>query len=147
MLVIKPIQKKAVQERLVTACGGRYNADALAYAAYDCADDAETVRALLGVCQFSLRRGYGAITALLPAPGTDDTEAMTIMARTAAFFLYRCGYPKAVLEDGAADPALVKSLGFRRDAQKRNALDLEHFYNSPCHAREHAEDVQEKEKV
>ncbi len=144
MLVVKPIQEKADQEHLVTACGGHYDADALAYAAYDCAEDAETVHALLGVCQFSLRRGYGAISALLPAPGTDDTEALTIMARAAAYFLYRCGYPKAVLQEGAASSVLSESLGFRADGHGTLTLDLERFYNSPCRARQLSADEQKQ---
>ena len=135
MLVIRPIQEKTLQNELTERCGAVYDADSLAYAAYDCEDDGESVRALLGVCQFAFRSGYGSINALRPAPDTSDREALMIMARTAMNFLYRCGYPRAVMEDGAADTELTDSLGFRCDDDGKNAIDLIEFYKSPCHYR------------
>ena len=133
MLVIKPIQDKNTQKAIVEACGGVYLADALAYGAYDCEDDGETVRTLLGACQFSLLADCGSIGFLRAAPGVNDAEALMIMARAAMSFLFRCGYPRAVLEAGAADDALADALNFTPDADGVRAIDLPRFYESPCH--------------
>ena len=134
MFIVRPIQNKEEQKSIVEQCGGVYLPEALAYAAYDCADDGKTVRSLLGVCQFSLERGFGSIGLLRYAPGTCDTEAIMIMGRAAMSFLFRCGFARAVWNDDAPT-GFAEALGFRADADGIRAIDLARFFESPCHFR------------
>ncbi len=133
MLVIKPIEDKNYQKELVTACGGTYNASALAYAAYDCEDDGETVRFPIGVCQFSLSGKAGIIDALRLCPGIEDEEAMMIMARACTSFLFRCGFTDAILTTDAADSSLAHKLGFADREDGTLYLDVQKYYTGPCH--------------
>ena len=133
MLVIKPIQDKAVQRKLVEACGGTYDETAFAYCAKDCEDDGETLRHLIGVCQFTLLRGKGVIQHLRAFPNVEDDEALMIMCRAAMSFLFRCAAETAEFcED---NPALAEKLDFLADADGRRIIDLKRFYGSPCHYR------------
>ena len=133
MLVIKPIEDKNYQKELVTICGGTYNVSALAYAAYDCEDDGETVRFPIGVCQFSLAGKAGLIDTLHLCPGIDDEEAMMIMARACTSFLFRCGFTDAILTEDAADTSLAHKLGFYDREDGTLYLDVQKYYTGPCH--------------
>lgn len=133
MLVIKPIEDKVYQKELVTACGGTYNAAALAYAAYDCEDDSETIRFPIGVCQFSLMGKAGLIDTLRLCPGIEDEEAMMIMARACTSFLFRCGFTDAILTADAAESALAHKLGFSARDDGMAYLDVVKYYTGPCH--------------
>ncbi len=133
MLVIKPIEDKNHQKELVMLCGGTYKEFALAYAAHDCEDDGETLRFPIGVCQFSLSGKDGVIDTLKPAPDVDDEEAMMIMTRACTAFLFRCGFVRAVVIAGGADPALLRKLGFTMAEDGTATLDVLKYYTSPCH--------------
>jgi hypothetical protein len=133
MLVIKPIEEKTRQQEMVTACGGTYNEAALAYAAYDCEEDSETVRFPIGVCQFSLKAGTGVIDTLRSYPDVSDDEALMIMARACTSFLFRCGFKTAVLTHGATDPKLALRLEFLPADDGTSVLDVVSYYTGPCH--------------
>ena len=87
MLKVLPIQSKDLQEEICTRCGVSYNADLLAYAAYD--DDT-----LLGVCQFRLCAEGGMIYDLSPVEGTEHFEGLFIMGRGTLNFMDLCGADK-----------------------------------------------------
>lgn len=133
MLVIKPIDDKNFQKELVTLCGGTYKESALAYAAHDCEDDGETIRFPIGVCQFTLSGKDGVIDTLKPCPGIEDEEAMMIMTRACTAFLFRCGFTRAVVPQGGADPSLLQKLGFTASEDGTSVLDVMKYYTSPCH--------------
>ncbi len=138
MLVIKPIEDKNRQRELVTICGGAYKETALAYAAYDCEDDGETIRFPIGVCQFSLSNATGVIDTLRTCPSVSDEEAMMIMARACTSFLHRCGFPVATILPGGADDGLAEKLGFTSAEDGTAHLDLVKYYTGPCRGEEHA---------
>ncbi len=133
MLVIKPIEEKETQEKLVSAAGGTYRPSALSYAAYDCEDDGETVRFPIGVCQFSLSGTMGVIDTLSAMPDVEDDEALMIMARACTSFLFRCGFEKAVFAKGATRTELIHKLGFLQAEDGTAALDVQKYYTTPCH--------------
>ncbi len=133
MLVIKPIENKNLQKEMLLKAGKAYRETALAYAAYDCEDDGETVRFPIGVCQFSLSDGKGVIDALCPFPGVEDEEALMIMARACTSFLFRCGFKTAVLQPNAADPILANKLEFVFKEDGTAEFDVFAYYTGPCH--------------
>ena len=105
MLIIKPIQEKSRQEQICAACEVTYRPETFAYSAYD--DDT-----LIGVCQFTMGNGKAELTDLKTVPGTDDEEALFIMARAMMSFVDKCAIPTLSTTDTASDPALLKKLGF-----------------------------------
>ncbi len=132
MLVIKPIEDKMKQKDMVTQCGGTYRENALAYAAYDCEDDGETIRFPIGVCQFSLAGTKGIIDTLRSCPDVSDEEAMMIMARACTSFLHRCGFPEAAILPGGANDGLAAKLGFTVAEDGSAWLDVNKYYTGPC---------------
>jgi len=135
MLVIKPIQDKEQQRQLVAECGAAYDESAFAYAATECSDDGETVLYVIGACQFAMHDGRGEISLLRCRPGIEDDEAMMIMARAAASFLFRCGIRYLIMDAKAADLKLITALGFTSNAGGEYELDIFRYYSTPCHER------------
>lgn len=133
MLVIKPIEDKAVQAHFVTLCGGKYIESDFAYLANEVEEDGKTVRFPIGVCQFSLKGDRGEFHDLRPCPGVEDEEGMMIMARAAMSFLFRCGIPTLIAVEGCADPMLLTKLGFVTDESGKYTFDLHKFYTSHHH--------------
>jgi len=136
MLVIKPIQDKSEQEKLVKACGGVYAENSFAYSACDCTDDAQTTRFTIGVCQFAIQNDTGVISLLRCMDGVEDEEALMIMTRAATGFLSRCGVRYAVIHPDAADARLCEKLGFYRQEDSSWFLDIYKFYTTPCEDRQ-----------
>ncbi len=134
MLIIKPIQDKALQEVLANRCNVEYDPDCLAYGAWLKPDvnDVEIEGEFVGICQFSLGR-EAHIVSLAKAKGTDDTEAMFIMGRQTMNFIDLHGIHYAYFE-ADCDEKLIKWLGFSKDSEGRWAADLEKFFKSPCSA-------------
>ena len=133
MLVIKPIENKSIQKEMVETVASTYREAALAYAAYDCEEDGETVRFPIGVCQFSLSEGKGIIDTLRPFSGVDDEEALMIMARACTSFLFRCGFKTAVLLPQAAERSLANKLEFIFNEDGTADFDVFGYYTGPCH--------------
>ncbi len=111
MLEIKPIQEKSAQEQICTQCKTEYDADMLAYAAH--ADNL-----LLGVCQFRFYSNFALIKDLKPAPGTNDFEAMFLLARAAMNFIDLCGTHTARCTDKTGEIRLLLALGFQKRSTK-----------------------------
>ncbi len=130
MLIVKPVTDKDEQRRLCGVFGAGYEDHLMAFLAVEGEPGEEKSGKLLGLCQISLRDGENEIRTLVRAPGTDDTEAMIIMARAAMNFMYRCEVHEVRISP-STDPALIRELGFRqRDGEY--VIDLDEFYKSPC---------------
>lgn len=116
LIKAKSIQSKEEQKRICGECGVEYDADLMAYAAYD--DDE-----LVGVCQFTMREKTGYLYCLAPKTGTYNEDALFVMGRTALNFIDLVGVHYAVyLGD---DAALAKRVGFSENASSpRFTMDL-----------------------
>lgn len=123
MLIIKPIQDKALQEELCQKCDITYKADLLAYGAW-VSDE------FVGICQFRMGN-EGLIADLAKAVGTDDGEAMFIMGRQTMNYMDLHGTHVSYFE-GDCPEDFIKWLGFRRNDEGRWYLDLATFFKSPC---------------
>lgn len=126
MLTVKPIQSKAEQEELCALCSSTYNINSFAYRADD--------GAFIGICQFRFDNGVGVIESLKYAEGIDDWEAMIIMLRTAMNFMFRCEIKKSIFEKDAAPIDLLKKSGYTPDENGIYSIDIDKFYNTPCHS-------------
>ena len=124
MLTVKPIQSKKEQEELCALCSCEYLEEALCYRA----DDGD----FIGICQLLLKNGCGYIKNLAYAPSKDDWEAMIIMLRAAMNFMYRCGIEHSYLSEDTSE-TLIKFSGYRRNEDGLLYLNLNKFYNTPCH--------------
>ena len=109
MLIVKPIQAKSEQEELSLLCSATYNINSFAYRADD--------DGFIGICQFRF-----------------DWEAMIIMLRTAMNFMFRCGIKKSIFENNATTEELLKKSGYRPDENGIYSIDIDKFYNTPCHS-------------
>ena len=126
MLKVLPIQSKVQQEELCIRCGVSYNADLLAYAAYD--DDT-----LLGVCQFRLTAEGGIIYDLSPAEGTDHFEGLFIMGRGTLNFMDLCGIRRAYFRGEVKNERLLLAIGFAKDENGAYTVNLEGFFTDHHH--------------
>jgi hypothetical protein len=123
MLEVKPIQSKEEQKRLCGLCSIEYNADALAYSAYE----GDT---FLGITQFSIHDKKGQIYNITPVSGTDDIEALFIMGRAAMNFIDLCKIADVYYEDG--NEKLGHMLGFRPDCAGRYYMNINGLFEAPC---------------
>jgi hypothetical protein len=126
MLTVLPIQSKDTQRELCEICGVTYNENAFAYRA----DDGD----FIGICQFYFKDNKGYIDGLTYAPNVSDWEAMIIMLRTAMNFMFRCGIKKSIFEANASTEELLKKSGYRHDENGIYSIDIDKFYNTPCHS-------------
>lgn len=133
MLIIRPIQEKQKHIELCDKCGCEFREDALAYIAFDADESTHEPRFDIGICQFTIHNDEGVITALKAACGVNDDEALMIMARAVMHFVYRCGFKYIYISDAAAGSSLINSLGFKSGNNGRHFIELEKFYESPCH--------------
>ena len=125
MLIAKPIEDKAEQEKVCAACGAVYDADALAFAARE--DDA-----LIGVCQFKFGAPSAEILDLKPAVGVEDYEGMFILARGTLNFIDLCGTHRAHCAADAGDGTLLRAVGFREVDKNRLEMDLAGEFDGKC---------------
>ena len=127
MLKVLPIQTKEEQKSICSMCGVDYNADLLAYAAYD--DDK-----LMGVCQFRLTANGGEIYDLAHAKDTQSFEALFIMGRGTLNFIDLCGIHRAFYDGDESIPGaqLLHAIGFRKNDEGRLEMDLTDFFTTPC---------------
>lgn len=122
MLEVKPIQTKAEQEAYCYRCNIPYDADMMAYGAFE---DGH----FLGMCQFTLREKTGFIKNLVEAEGISDWEAMFIMARGTMNFIDLCGVHACECAPDAASETMILGLGFQRQPDGRYYADMTHFFD------------------
>ena len=125
MLKVLPIQTKEQQKEICEACSVCFNADLLAYAAYD--DDA-----LMGVCQFRLTANGGEIHDLAPANGTNSFESLFIMGRGTLNFIDLCGVHYARYIGKGCEERTLKAIGFKQEEDGTYAINLEGFFTDHC---------------
>ena len=126
MLKVLPIQSKDLQKEICGRCDVVYNADLLAYAAYD--DDT-----LLGVCQFRLCAEGGIVYDLSPAVGTDHFEGLFIMGRGTLNFMDLCGAPVAFYRGALTNERLLNAIGFSKNEKGEYAVCLEGLFTGHHH--------------
>ncbi len=125
MLKITPIQTKEEQETLCSVCSVSFDADCLAYRAYD---DGR----FLAISQFRPRDGYGLLKTLAPAPGVEDFEAMFILGRATMNFIDLLGLHTCVAERDAGELRLLKAIGFKEDESGRLVADMTDMFSGHC---------------
>lgn len=127
MLTVLPIQTKEEQKELCLKCGVEFIENAFAYRA----DDGN----FIGICQFTFENNIGYIKNLVYASNIEDNEAMIIMLRATMSFMNRCGIEDSYLEKDATTETLIRLSGYRLDEKGNYYLNLDKFYNTPCHSR------------
>lgn len=127
MLTVLPIQSKDEQKELCSVCGIEFLENAFAYRADD--------SGFIGICQFTFENDCGYIKNLAYAPNVEDNEAMIIMLRATMSFMFRCGLVHSYIEKGATTDALLRVSGYKQNEEGKYYLNLDKFYNTPCHTR------------
>jgi len=126
MLEIKPIQTKEEQEKICKLCEVDYDSDCLAYSAKE-------GEKLLGVSQFRIFGEYAVIYDLKNAVGVDDLEALIITGKATLNFIDLCGVKDVIIKsENQNSKNLPKILGFKKDADGVNKINLEGYFESPC---------------
>ena len=125
MLEVLPIQSKALQEELCACVGIPFRVEALAYQAL-------VENELKGICQFTMNAEGGKILDFAPLPGAYEFEPMFVMGRAALNFIDLCGVHRAFFDADCADEALIRAIGFSRNADGRFEIDLTDFFKDPC---------------
>ena len=131
MLEVLPIQSKTEQEALCARCKMAYCAEDMAYKAII---DGE----LIGMCQFMMNHEGGHIHTLgLVEDATilpkDRAEALFVMGRATLNFIDLCGVHTACFEDKTfTDEAMIKAIGFKKNADGIWWMDLTNFFLHPC---------------
>lgn len=123
MLEVKAIQDKTIQEQFCIQCGVEYDADTLAYSIFDS-------EKLIGIIQFAIKGKYGVIYTLSKS---DDTEALITAVRTVFNFIDICGIKDVYFHDDTCDEKLIKSIGFNKKNDGSWHINLEGFFDAPCH--------------
>ena len=131
MLEVLPIQSKTEQEAMCARCGMIFDADLLAYKAMIDGD-------LKGICQFSMSSNGGRICTFdlvkdMEITPKDRGEALFVMGRAALNFIDLCGVHTAYFEDTSfTDEAMIKAIGFKKNANDQWFMDLTDFFLHPC---------------
>lgn len=123
MLEVKTIQSKEEQKRLCILCGIEYNADSLAYSAF------EDVT-FIGIIQFAIHGKIGIIYNIVLCPDIDDNEALFIMGRAAMNFIDLCKITDVYFEDKNIN--LGNILGFKQNTEGRYYINIEGFFATSC---------------
>ncbi|MCR4904513.1 MAG: hypothetical protein K6A33_00410 [Clostridiales bacterium] len=136
MFQVQPVRSRALQAEIAEAVGAPYYDDTFAFYAAELTDDAQSVTALLGLCQFTYAPNEAVIRSVAAAPGCEEDEAITVMVRAVMAFLNHAEIPLVFIEEDAAEADRIKKWGFRplkADPAGRPGIDLAKFYRSPCH--------------
>lgn len=125
MLEVLPMQSKAEQEALCARCGVAYDPDLMAYSA---SVEGETV----GICQFTMNNEGGSLRCIAVMPGHTAFETPFLLGRAALNFIDLCGVHSATYDGPVEDEALIRAIGFEKNAEGRYFVDLTDFFTSPC---------------
>lgn len=123
MLEVKTIQNKEKQKHFCSLCGIEYNADALAYSAFEGVG-------FIGIIQFAIHGKNGIIYNVALCPGTDDHEALFVMGRAVMNFLDLCKISDVYYED--QNISLANILGFKQDIEGRYYINIKGLFETPC---------------
>ena len=125
MLIVKPILDKTIQKELGDICNAKYDPDFLAFSAYE--EDK-----FVGFCQFSVSGTVATAQDFRSIPGLNDFEAMFIMSRGALNYMELCGFKIAKCTESAADPVLIRSIGFKKVDEIWYEMDLPNEFTGKC---------------
>ncbi len=125
MLEVLPLQSKAEQEALCARCGVTYDPDMMAYGA---TVDGEAV----GICQFTMNDRGGSLHCIAVVPGHTAFDTPFLLGRAALNFIDLCGVHCATYDGPLNDEALIRAIGFEKNAEGRYFVDLTDFFTSPC---------------
>ena len=118
------MSKADEHERVCLTLGLSYDKNQFAYAAYE-------EGTFLGVCQFSMRDGFGRIYDIAPAPGVDDFTSLFVLGRAALNFIDLCGVHDAYFE--GEESRLTRAVGFKKQEDGTLYMNLRGFFTSdPC---------------
>lgn len=107
-----------------------YSDRAFAYLALD--EDADgNANALIGFLQFTVGDGFAEVISLTQQEGSDDEEAMQIMARAAFSFIDRIGVPEVRIPKTVCSEKLMKLLRME-DKGDFWSLDVAKYYGTRC---------------
>lgn len=130
MLHIVPVQDKSRQAQLTQLFSVDYSYRAFAYLALD--EDADgNANALIGLLQFTVGDGFAEVISLSQHEGSDDEEAMQIMARAAFSFIDRIGVPEVRIPKTVCSENLMKLLRME-DKGDFWSLDVAKYYGTRC---------------
>ncbi|MBE6541201.1 MAG: hypothetical protein E7672_02010 [Ruminococcaceae bacterium] len=132
MFQVQPVRSRELQAQIAALLGCKFHENTFAFFAGELDTDATTITSLIGMCQFTFDPEKSVIKSIAYAPGSEKDEAVFIMVRTVMNSVYRAEIPIIAIEEDAADPAFIKSLGFRQ-VDGEYLIDLKKFYRSPCH--------------
>ena len=123
MFEIKSVQTKEEQEKICGLCGINYDAECMAYAAFENNN-------LLGVSQFRILGEYAVIYDLANTAGVDDTAVLVIIGKATLNFIDLCGIKDAIIKQ--LNKNLPDLLGFKQDKHDVWRVNLEGYFDSPC---------------
>ena len=130
MLHIVPVQDKSRQAQLAQLFAVDYSDRAFAYLALD--EDADgNANALIGFLQFTVGDGFAEVISLTQQEGSDDEEAMQIMARAAFSFIDRIGVPEVRIPKTVCSEKLMKLLRME-DKGDFWSLDVAKYSGTRC---------------
>ncbi len=125
MLIIRPVQSKEKQAELCELCGIEFRSNDFAYAAYVSGN-------VVGMSQFSVCDEFGTVNDLVPAPGTNDLEALFIMGRQTMNWIDLLGVHTCQIRSEATSDVLIGALGFRKDESGIFTADTTHMFEGNC---------------
>ena len=126
MFKIAPIQDNTEKNEVARLCGAKSIDGYFAYSM----KDAESGM-IMGFSQFEISdEGY--ISHLLPALGYDDVEAMFILGRATMNFIDMCGVHTVRAASCAADPKLLRIIGFTQSESGEYFCDMTGMFDGKC---------------
>ena len=128
MLHIIPIQSKDEQRSLAEEFGERFDERSFAYLAVD--EDGGGKKPL-GFMQFTLGCSSAEVICLREAKGSDDLEAMLILARAAFSFIHRIGLTAVSMKKSAVSERVAAALRLSDEGDTLR-LDLMRYFAAPC---------------
>ena len=130
MLHIIPIQDKKMQSAFCDHFEVAYDPRSFAYVAEDCSKSGEII-SHIGFMQFSVNDTISEVSAFVCEKGTDDIEAMQIMARAAFSFVYRLSVFSVRIPKSAVKKEIAEALRLD-ESEDFWSIDVKHYYESRC---------------
>lgn len=130
MLHIIPIQDKKMQSALCDHFEVAYDPRSFAYITEDCSESGEII-SHIGFMQFSVNDTFAEVSAFVCEKGTDDIEAMQIMARAAFSFVYRLSVFSVRIPKSAVKREIAEALRLD-ESEDFWSIDVKHYYESRC---------------
>ena len=130
MLHIIPIQDKKMQSAFCDHFEVAYDPRSFAYVAEDCSKSGEII-SHIGLMLFSVNDTFSEVSAFVCEKGTDDIEAMQIMARAAFSFVYRLSVFSVRIPKSAVKKEIAEALRLD-ESEDFWSIDVKHYYESRC---------------